>query len=140
MRTRTTLTTTPRAGAVLFARDVERLVTFYSALLALPIVERGDDQVVLESSTFQLVIHGIPPGIASTPELVPPDRRAAAAIKPVFFVPSIAELRGSASALGGFVKPNDLEWTFRGTIVCDAVDPEGNVIQFRQPAHQSYGA
>jgi len=37
-----------------------------------------------------------------------------------------------ASALGGTMEPRDKEWSFNGVSVCDAVDPEGNVIQFRE--------
>ena len=30
------------------------------------------------------------------------------------------------------MEPRDREWSFNGVAVCDAVDPEGNVIQFRE--------
>jgi len=32
------------------------------------------------------------------------------------------------------MEPADREWSFNGVTVCDGVDPEGNVIQFREHA------
>jgi hypothetical protein len=29
------------------------------------------------------------------------------------------------------MEPVEKEWSFNGVLVCDALDPEGNVIQFR---------
>ena len=37
-----------------------------------------------------------------------------------------------AEANGGVMEPVDKEWSFNGVTVCDALDPEGNVIQFRE--------
>jgi hypothetical protein len=62
----------------------------------------------------------------------PPVRRAEAAYKPVFFVPSIETIRDVAASHGGMVEPADREWNFNGFTVCDGTDPEGNVIQFRE--------
>ena len=127
------VTSTRRSGAVLFAKDVGRLADFYASVLELSVVERGDYWVVLESSGFQLVVHGIPPDIASTIDIaVPPLRRASAAVKPVFFVRSLATVRAKAASRGGVMNSTDQEWSFQGTTVCDGVDPEGNVIQFRE--------
>ncbi len=33
---------------------------------------------------------------------------------------------------GGEVFPPEREWNFQGYRVCDGMDPEGNVVQFRQ--------
>jgi len=124
-----------RSGAVLYAKDVDRIVSFYSAVLELPTTERRSDHVVLESPCFQLVVLQTPRDIASTIAItVPPTRRANAAIKLVFFVPSIARVRASANALGGVLNPTEQEWSSRGFTVCDGLDPEGNVIQFREYA------
>jgi hypothetical protein len=30
------------------------------------------------------------------------------------------------------MESRDKEWSFNGVVVCDAVDPQGNVIQFRE--------
>ena len=124
-----------RTGAVLFAKDPERVATFYSAVLGLTEANRADDHILLESPGFQLVVHRIVGGDSVKPESdSPPVRRVGAAFKPVFFVPSISRLRSVASAHGGAVEPPDREWSFDGVTVCDAADPEGNVIQFRDHA------
>ena len=124
-----------RTGVVLFVADVERIATFYSAVLGLAEVSRGDDHIRLELAGFQLVVHQIPRGRPSPGKItVPPARRVAAAFKPVFFVSSISNARSIAGANGGFLEAADREWSFNGVTVCDGVDPEGNVVQFREAA------
>ena len=122
-----------RVGAVLFAQAVDRVAAFYSVVLGLTEAARDDDHVLLESPGFQLVVHRIPEGRSGGPSIAAPSgRRAEAAYKPVFFVPSIGAVREIASSHGGMVEAADLEWTFHGVTVCDGIDPEGNVIQFRE--------
>jgi hypothetical protein len=71
--------------------------------------------------------------IASSIEItVPPGRRANVAFKPVFFVPSLTAVRAAAAAFGGVLNSADQEWSFQGCNVCDGLDPEGNVVQFRE--------
>ena len=121
-----------RAGAVLFARGLDQVATFYSKVLGLGEAHRDDDHILLESPGFQLVVHRLPDRSATAiPPAEPPTRRATAAFKPVFFVPSLESVRAIVSAHGGTMEPRDTEWSFNGVAVCDAVDPEGNVIQFR---------
>jgi catechol 2,3-dioxygenase-like lactoylglutathione lyase family enzyme len=111
------------------------MASFYSAVLALEVVARNEDHAVLESPVFQLVVLQIPAHIASGIEItVPPKRRAMAAVKLVFVVPSIAGVRASVEAFGGVMNSIDTEWSFGGFRVCDGLDPEGNVVQFREPA------
>ena len=124
-----------RSGAVLYVKDIDRVAAFYSAVLGLEEEARDEDHVVLESPGFQLVVLQIPSDIASTIEItVPPKRRAMAAVKPVFFVSSMADVRTSVEAFGGVMNSSDKEWSFQGFKVCDGLDPEGNVIQFREHA------
>jgi predicted enzyme related to lactoylglutathione lyase len=121
-----------RSGMVLYAKDVGRVVAFYSAVLGFQAGDRDEHHVVLESPGSQLVVLRIPDRIAASIEIsIPPARRADAAIKPVFVVPSIAAVRSSAEAFGGMVNSSDTEWVFQGFTVCDGLDPEGNVIQIR---------
>ena len=116
-----------RTGAVLFAARLDRVAAFYSSVLGLSEANRDDDHILLESPGFQLVVHRIPGRPAATAEVAErPVRRAAAAIKPVFFVRSVA------NAHGGAMDPEEKEWRFHGALVCDALDPDGNVIQFRE--------
>jgi len=122
-----------RAGAVLYAKDMDHVAAFYSAALGLETAGRDDEHVLLESPAFQLVVLRIPSHIASTIQIaVPAVRRANAAVKLVFFVPRIADVRAVAEALGGVLNAAEDEWWFNGWKVCDGLDPEGNVIQFRE--------
>jgi predicted enzyme related to lactoylglutathione lyase len=120
---------------VLFAKNLERVATFYSVVLGLTEANRAHDHILLESPGFQLVVHRLSGGgVAAGDVTAPPARRVTAAFKPVFFVPSISRLRGVAETHGGAMEPADQEWTFDGVTVCDRLDPEGNVIQFREYA------
>lgn len=118
-------------GGVLFAKNLDRVATFYSAVLGLTEVNRDGDHILLESAGFQLVVHRMtgdaPPGVVTAP----PTPRVAAAYKPVFFVPDISRLRAVVARHGGVMDPVEREWSFNALTVCDALDPEGNVIQFR---------
>jgi predicted enzyme related to lactoylglutathione lyase len=124
-----------RSGVVLYAKDLGRVVAFYSAVLGFQAGDGDANHVVLESLSSQLVVLRIPETMASSIEItVPPTRRADAAFKPVFFVPSIAAVRASAEAFGGMLNSAKKEWAFQGFTVCDGLDPEGNVIQIRERA------
>ena len=120
-----------RTGAVLFAKNPDQVAGFYVHVLGLSEAHRDDDHILLESQGFQLVVHRIPGRRPSVVEGEEPVRRAGAAFKPVFFVHSLASVRAVATAHGGSMAPPETEWTFNGAAVCDAQDPEGNVIQFR---------
>ena len=123
------------AGAVVFAKDINRVARFYEEVFSIPVVHAERDHVVLESPLFQLVIHAIPKKIAESIEITaPPTRRTATPIKLFFFVPSIAEARTRAVALGGELDPKKSEWEARGFRACDGHDPEGNVVQVRENA------
>jgi catechol 2,3-dioxygenase-like lactoylglutathione lyase family enzyme len=127
------LSYTSRTGAVLFAKSLDRVADFYSAVLGLVEAGRDTDHILLESPGFQLVVHRIPGDKAGMVDTaVPPVRRTTSPFKPVFFVPSIANARVVAETRGGVMEPADREWSFNGIPVCDGLDPEGNVIQFRQ--------
>jgi hypothetical protein len=125
-----------RTGAVLFANGLARVASFYAHVLGLDERHRDDDHILLESPGFQLVVHRIPGSrrAAAPAPVESPVRRADAAFKPVFFVQSLAGARTLATAHGGGMEPPDREWAYNGAVVCDAVDPEGNVIQFREMA------
>jgi catechol 2,3-dioxygenase-like lactoylglutathione lyase family enzyme len=122
-----------RTGAVLFASRLDQVAAFYSNVLGLREANRDDDHILLESPGFQLVVHRIPGRSTTTIDVAdPPVRRAGAAFKPVFFVHELASVRTVASEHGGTLEPQEMEWSFNGVLVCDAVDPEGNVIQLRE--------
>ena len=53
---------------------------------------------------------------------------------PVKLVFPVADRGASRTCaeLGGAIDPVESEWQFDGVTVCDAYDPEGNVLQFRE--------
>ena len=122
-----------RTGSVLFAKKLDHVAAFYCRVLGLDEASRDNDHILLESPGFQLVVHRIPAHVGNglLPSAVPA-RRASAAFKPVFFVQSLAKLRAVVKVHGGVMEPRESEWSFNGDLVCDALDPEGNVVQFRQ--------
>lgn len=120
-----------RAGAVIYASDMPRLAGFYEALLGMTRLHRGDDYTVLESPDIQLVIHAIPPHIASTFTVAtPPVPREDTAIKLFFTVASISGAREHAQRLGGSVYVQ--QWAGTGFVACNGCDPEGNIFQLRE--------
>ena len=54
------------------------------------------------------------------------------AIKPTFVVRSLEDVRNAAARTGGYLKPASEVWRFRGCVVLDGWDPEGNQVQFKQ--------
>ncbi|HEU4365556.1 MAG TPA: VOC family protein [Candidatus Krumholzibacteria bacterium] len=120
-----------RPGVVIFTGNHGRLATFYEAVTGLPVRHKDDALTVLGSDTFELVIHSLP-GEPAAGE--PPAVREDCYIKPFFPVASLAEARKQAAALGGRLRPKEEEWKARGFRACEAVDPDGNVIQFREEA------
>ncbi|HEV2700659.1 MAG TPA: VOC family protein [Steroidobacteraceae bacterium] len=124
-----------KSGAVLFAKDAQRVAAFYQALAGMKVTHASKDLIVLESPGHQLVVHPIPAKIARGIDIaVPPKRRTQAAVKLVFAVKSIAAARAAAPAYGGELNPPERMFEVRGFRACDGHDPEGNVIQFREPA------
>lgn len=120
-----------RPGSVIFTRDHKRLAKFYEAMTGLAVRFTDNNLTVLGSDTFELVIHGLS-GEPAVSE--PPPPRQDSYIKPFFPVTTLAEARERAAALGGQLRPEHEEWTARGFRACEAIDPDGNVIQFRENA------
>jgi hypothetical protein len=124
-----------KSGAVLFAKNPRRVAAFYEALAGMTVTYSGKDIIVLESAASQLMVHPIPTKIARTIDItIPPQRRTHAAVKLVFAVESIAQVRTRAPALGAELDPPERMFEARGFRACDGHDPEGNVIQFREDA------
>ncbi len=121
------------ASAVIYVIDLPRMGAFYEQCFGLVPVETADSHMVLESGAWLLTLVRAPSRIADTIAITdPPSRRTDAPIKPVFAVRSIAATRATAAPLGGHIDPVDTQWQFRGSLRCDGIDPEGNVLQLRQ--------
>jgi predicted enzyme related to lactoylglutathione lyase len=120
-----------RPGAIIFAANHARLADFYAAVTDLPVHVSDDTVVVLRSDTFELVIHRL---AGEPPVSEAPPARLDNYIKPFFPVTNLGLARDRAAASGGRLQPADQEWSARGFRACEGVDPEGNVIQFREDA------
>ena len=120
-------------GAIVYAKDIQRLARFYAAVADLEIVHEVADHLVLESETYELVVVAIPAAIAARIVITsPPERRENTAFKLSFRVDSLAAARATANDLGGELNAPAKEWSFQGMRVCDGCDPEGNMIQVRE--------
>ena len=116
-------------GTVIFTANRKRLAKFYAAITGLAVHFEDDSITVLGSTTFELVIHSLP----AEPEAgAPASVREDSYIKPFFPVTSLSEARARAGSLGGRLRPENEEWLARGFKACEAVDPDGNVVQFRE--------
>ena len=120
-----------QAGLFIYAKDLERIATFYESVMGVSRLHATPEMVILQLQNLQLLIHGIPEHIASTFEITtPPERREDTALKFFFTVESIANARTAAAALGGEVFNE--QWRGPGFIVCNGYDPEGNIFQLRE--------
>ena len=123
------MSTSINPGVVIFTGDHKRLAKFYEGMTGLTVSFADDQITVLGSDTFELVIHSLPsePAVSN-----PPRVREDGYIKPFFPVASLSEAREKAATLGGQLRPQSAEWAGRGFRACEATDPDGNVIQFRE--------
>jgi hypothetical protein len=94
---------------------------------------------VLESESMSLSLVVVPERVAATIDVsVPPVRRDRVPVKLAFPVKSIEALRPLAAELGGLVDPTTTQRVFRGSMLCDGIDPEGNVIQLLEPSPKPF--
>jgi predicted enzyme related to lactoylglutathione lyase len=125
------MATNIKPGAVIFTGDHKRLAKFYEAMTGLAVRFADDNHTVLGSDTYELVIHSL----SAEPSVnVPPVAREDSYIKPFFPVTNLFEARERAVAFGGQLRGQNEEWAARGFRACEAIDPDGNVIQFREDA------
>jgi len=94
------------------------------------VVESDHDFVTMVSDAWEITIVAISDEEAATIEIAdPPTRRSHTPIKLAFQIASLPETRSAAKIAGGTV--DGAEWIYKGDLVCDGQDPEGNVVQFR---------
>jgi predicted enzyme related to lactoylglutathione lyase len=123
-----------KAAAVLYVKDLRRMQSFYATCFDMDLTADAEDYCVLESGSLTLSLVVVPAPIAATIDVsVPPVRRDAIPIKLGFAVSSIEGLRPLVAQLGGWIDPTTTRWEFRGSVHCDGVDPEGNVLQLLEP-------
>jgi len=112
-------------------RNLDLLTSFYSGLFGLEVVEaQENDFAHLEAGGVAVSIVKIPVELSTSAHLEEtPPRRSETPVKLSLPVASIANARMLALDLGGLVCAQDTEWSWRGGRRCDAIDPEGNVVQ-----------
>jgi predicted enzyme related to lactoylglutathione lyase len=121
------------AGALIYAKDLARLSSFYQQVLGMKLLHADHDHHVIESADMQLIIHAIPSQIAATIDIAsPPEPREEQAIKLFFTVPSLVQAAAVASGLGGALFGD--AYSGPGFSVSNGYDPEGNVFQVRARA------
>lgn len=120
-------------GLVVFAKNKKRVSAFYRQTLSLRAEESESSHDLLRGGGYEIVVHAIPrkyaSGIRIARPAVPREDRA---FKPTFVVASLKAVRAAALKTGGYLKPAESTWHFRGCAVLDGWDPEGNVVQFKQ--------
>ena len=123
----------PHQGLCIFAKNVEKVSLFYQQALGLEVQTSDQTHDLLVGQNYEVVVHAISKAYADSIQIEsPPKQRDDVALKPTFVVDDLEVVRAAAKANGGYLKPSKQAWRFRGFIVLDGWDPEGNVIQFKQ--------
>ncbi len=121
-------------GCVVFAKNKKRVSAFYQQTLGLVVEESDTTHDLLRGHGYEVVVHAIPRKYSAAIKISKPvEPRDNACFKPTFIVSDLESVRAAASKTGGFLKPVEQAWHFRGCVVLDGWDPEGNIVQFKQP-------
>jgi len=122
------------ASAVLYVKDLDSMRAFYERCFAMSAQHAGKRFCVLASADWELSLVRPADHIAAAIVIAtPPLRRKGSPIKLTFDVVDLDQLRSLVLASGGQINPTDTAWRFRGCLHLDCLDPEGNVVQLRQP-------
>jgi predicted enzyme related to lactoylglutathione lyase len=120
-------------GLVVFAKNKKRVSAFYQQTLGLAIEESAPSHDLLRGNGYEVVIHAIPRKYAASITIArPPLPRDDTPFKPTYVVPDLEAVRTAVLHTGGYLKPMEMAWRFRGCVVLDGWDPEGNIVQFKQ--------
>lgn len=120
-------------GAVLYAKSLECLTKFYTALGGQLIESSDGEFAIVGHKEAELIILQTPEEIASQIVIErPPIVRSTTPIKPIFQVSSLPSALNTLSDCGGATLPGANQSMFRQHLVQDIVDPEGNVVQLWQ--------
>jgi len=124
----------PQQGCVVFAKSKKRVSAFYQRTLDLAVEESESSHDLLRGNGYEIVIHSIRRKYAAAIKIAKPvEPRDDTPFKPTFVVSNLEAVRVAAAKTGGYLKPMERAWRFRGCIVLDGWDPEGNIVQFKQP-------
>ena len=116
-------------SAVLFAKSLPLVASFYREVLGATTLDRSDHHESLECQGFQLVVRQIPAALAESVVIAaPPERRERTAIRLNFPTQDIGRAREYARRLGGQIDDVPPPWATGSTSIYLGFDPEGNVI------------
>ena len=119
--------------AVIFARNLVGLTSFYAEALGLMRKASAQDHAVVSGSNLEIVIHQIPGHETTAADAVSQKiRREGAAIRFDFPVSDVAASRSLARARGGDIDELPPPWAERDANFFLGCDPEGNVFAVRQ--------
>jgi predicted enzyme related to lactoylglutathione lyase len=120
------------AGLFIYAKLADRLALFYMEVLGMRLQQHTAEMMVLQAPGLELVLHAIPEAIARHITITePPQPRENVALKFFASVNSFAAVRPLVVAHGGQLW--EQSWQGPGFRVCNAMDPEGNMFQLREP-------
>ena len=122
----------PKPSVVVFVADVRRVSAFYREVASMDVLIEDEGYTVMEVDGLQLVVHALSGEPRVSAGAIPV--REDSYVKLCLPVASIAAARSLAAANAGAIKSPEHEWEARGFRACDGHDPEGNVIQVREPA------
>ena len=117
-----------KVGIVIFTAQKQKLSHFYQVITNSKVMVDDDSITVLESESFELVIHLLPKEPKGSATL----KRRESYVKPFFYVSSIDLIREKVLENDGYIATKAEEWTARGFKACEATDPDGTPIQFRE--------
>lgn len=121
-----------RTGVLFYANDLATVSTFYERILDARVVHADETHRILQSPNVQLIIHAIPqPYAAQIHITAPPVPREEQAIKPFFTVVDLAISEVLVVQSGGVILGPI--WDGPGIRVRNVCDPDGNIIQLREP-------
>ena len=121
-------------GCTVFAKNKKRVSAFYQQVLGLAVVESKPSYDLLRGNGCEIVVHSIPRKYAAAIKLAKPVQpREETPFKPTFLVGNLESVRVAAARTGGYLKSLERAWHYRGCLVLDGWDPEGNIVQFKQP-------
>lgn len=113
---------------VLWADTFEQTTEFYRRVLGASLKHASDEFVSIVARGNEVLLHRVPQQWA-TVIANPPKIREENPIKPCFEVDSIEDARLAVLGTNGWVLDAETEQAHGDKTYCDAVDPEGNVIQ-----------
>ena len=112
---------------MVFVSDLDRMRRFYAGALGLAVTEEEPGWVRFATGGAAFALHAIPADIARGIAITdPPAPRADTAIKFTFHVDDVDAARAQLVAHGAAIR-DVKRWGAR--VLCDGVDPEGNVFQ-----------